>query len=588
MTQSTFNVLKSGHRLFSSGRCQSALQPEYDVVVIGAGHNGLVAAGYLQRCGLNVCVLERRHVVGGAAVTEEIVPSFKFSRASYVLSLLRPKIINDLQLKKFGLKVHLRNPSSFTPLSQKYWKNNTSKSLILGQDDAFNFQQISLFSVKDAKAYELYEKQLQRIVKALDPLLDLSPASVIRLLSEQSLWKRVATLLKDRGIAHAGISIAKLGAELPTAWQLLMAPIREILDQWFESEPLRATLATDALIGAMHDTNAPGGGYVLLHHVMGELEGKRGAWGYPEGGMGAVTQALADSAASHGAHIFTNQTVEEILLDANGKVTGVLNTDGQEIKASLVLSNATPKITFLNLLPNGTLPDEFQSAVKKIDYTSPVTKINVAISRLPDFLSDPCAAPGRAMPHHQATIHLNCEDMRLLDEAYDCAKRGTVSDKPMIEMVLPSVLDRTLAPEGAHVCLLFTQFTPYHVPGGWSEAAKEAYATKVFDCIEEYAPGFKASVVGKEVLPPPDLERVFGLTGGNIFHGGMSLPQLFLCRPVAAAACQSPYTPVPGLLLCGAGAHPGGGVMGAPGYLAAQAARQVLAQAKAATGSRRG
>ncbi|KAE8740569.1 hypothetical protein FOCC_FOCC013902 [Frankliniella occidentalis] len=308
MKQSTLNLFKSGHKLVSSASCQK-LQSEYDVVIVGAGHNGLVAAGYLQRSGLSVCVLERRHVVGGAAVTEEIVPSFKFSRASYVLSLLRPKIIRDLELKKFGLKVHLRNPSSFTPLSEKYWRGNTSKSLILGQDDVFNFQQISQFSVKDAKAYEMYEKQLQKIVKALDPLLDLSPASVIDLLNEKSILRRIALLLKNPGIAQAGISIAKLGAELPSAWQLLMAPIRQILDQWFESEPLRATLATDALIGAMHDTHTPGGGYVLLHHVMGEIDGKRGVWGYPEGGMGAVSQALADSAASHGAHIFTNQVL---------------------------------------------------------------------------------------------------------------------------------------------------------------------------------------------------------------------------------------------------------------------------------------
>ncbi|KAJ1522832.1 hypothetical protein ONE63_001983 [Megalurothrips usitatus] len=566
---------------------KTSLKSEYDAIIIGGGHNGLVAAGYLQRGGYNVCVLERRGIVGGAAVTEEIIPSFKFSRASYVLSLLRPKIIKDLELKKYGLKVHLRNPSSYTPLAERFWTSGKSKSLTLGQDEVFNYQQISKFSVNDAKSFVKYEEQLQRIVKALDPLLDVSPTSVMSLLCDESYWSKLMLLMQQRDIAKAGISIAKLRSELPAAWQLLVAPIREVLDQWFESEPLRATLATDALIGAMLDTNAPGGGYVLLHHVMGELEGKRGAWGYPEGGMGAVTQALAASAASHGAHIFTNQTVEQILLDNDGKATGVLTADGREIKASLVLSNATAKVTFLDLLPQGCLPETFESAVRKIDYTSPVTKINVAVSRLPDFRADPCSKVGQPLPHHQTTIHLNCEDMSMLDEAYACAKRGEISEKPMIEMVIPSVLDSTIAPEGAHVCLLFTQFTPYNPPGGWGEDAREAYAAKVFDAIEEYAPGFKESVVGKEVLPPPELERVFGLTGGNIFHGGMSLSQLFLCRPVTPTAAAagastwtSPMTPVPGLLLCGAGAHPGGGVMGSPGYLAAQAAKTVMKKNK--------
>lgn len=294
-------------RLISSKVHQDVLKSEYDAVIVGGGHNGLVAAGYLQRSGLNVCVLERRSMIGGAAVTEEIVPSFKFSRASYVLSLLRPQIFRDLELQKYGLKVHLRNPSSYTPLSEKFWSTSKAKSLVLGGDEISNSRQISQFSGKDADAYIKYEEHLKRIVEALDPLIDLPPATLLLLLNEPSILKKSLFLLKEPSILKAAKSVAKLGSELPAAWKLLTAPVRTLLDEWFESEPLRATLATDAVIGAMHDTYAPGGGYVLLHHVMGELEGKRGAWGYPEGGMGAVSQALANSAKDHGAHIFTDE-----------------------------------------------------------------------------------------------------------------------------------------------------------------------------------------------------------------------------------------------------------------------------------------
>ncbi|KFQ44491.1 Pyridine nucleotide-disulfide oxidoreductase domain-containing protein 2, partial [Nestor notabilis] len=295
----------------------------------------------------------------------------------------------------------------------------------------------------------------------------------------------------------------------------------QILDQWFESEPLKATLATDAVIGAMASPHTPGSG--LLHHVMGELEGRRGAWGYVSGGMGALSQAIAHAAAARGAHIFAEKAVSRVLLGRGGQAQGVVLQDGTEVRSKLVLSNASPQITFLELIP-------------------------------------------------QCSIHLNCEGTHLLHQAFTEATNGYPSSRPMIELCIPSVLDPGLAPQGCHVVSLFTQYTPSVLAGGqpWDEQARNAYADTVFDCIEAYAPGFKASIIGRDILTPPDLESIFGLPGGNIFHGGMSLDQLYFARP---APSYSGYrSPVPGLYLCGSGAHPGGGVMGAAGRNAAHVA----------------
>ncbi|XP_064319997.1 pyridine nucleotide-disulfide oxidoreductase domain-containing protein 2 isoform X2 [Phalacrocorax carbo] len=469
------------------------LQREYDAVVIGAGHNGLVAAAYLQRAGVRTAVLEKRHVLGGAAVTEEIVPGFKFSRASYLLSLLRPQIYTELELQQHGLRVLPRDPYSFTPLLED---RSPPRSLLLGHDMAQTQQQIAQFSQKDA----------------------------------------------------------------------------QILDQWFESEPLKATLATDAVIGAMASPHTPGSGYVLLHHVMGELEGRRGAWGYVAGGMGALSQAIACAAAARGAHIFAEKAVSSVLLGRDRRAQGVVLQDGTEVRSKLVLSNASPQITFLELTPQEQLPKDFIQRIRQADTRSPVTKINVAVDRLPSFLAVPNARNGQPLPHHQCSIHLNCEGTHLLHQAFTEATQGHPSSRPMIELCIPSALDPGLAPRGCHVVSLFTQYTPSVLAGGqpWDEQARNAYADTVFDCIEAYAPGFKASVIGRDILVPPDLERIFGLPGGNIFHGGMSLDQLYFARP---APSYSGYrSPVPNLYLCGSGAHPGGGVMGAAGRNAARVA----------------
>ncbi|KAM9197009.1 pyridine nucleotide-disulfide oxidoreductase domain-containing protein 2 isoform 2-T2 [Dugong dugon] len=545
------------------------LMPEYDAVVIGAGHNGLVAAAYLQRWGVNTVVFERRCVIGGAAVTEEIIPGFKFSRASYLLSLLRPQIYTDLELKKHGLRLHLRNPYSFTPMQEEGTGGKVPRSLLLGTDMVENQKQIAQFSPKDAQAFPRYEEFMNRLVSAVDPLLDTVPVDMVAFQCG-SLLQRLKSLSTLKPLLQAGLT---LGAQLPQYYQVLTAPITKVLDQWFESEPLKATLATDAVIGAMTSPHTPGSGYVLLHHVMGGLEGTPGAWGYVQGGMGALSDAIANSATAHGASIFTEKTVAKVQVNSGGRVQGVVLQDGTEVRSKVVLSNASPQITFLKLTPQEWLPEEFVGRISQLDTQSPVTKINVAIDRLPNFLAMPNAPGGQPLPHHQCSIHLNCEDTCLLHQAFQDAMDGLPSHRPMIELCIPSSLDPTLAPPGCHVVSLFTQYTPYALAGGkaWDEQERNAYADKVFDCIEAYAPGFKSSVVGRDILTPPDLERIFGLPGGNIFHCSMSLDQLYFARPLPL---HSSYRcPLPGLYLCGSGAHPdslpGGGVMGAAGHNAA-------------------
>ncbi|XP_062988552.1 pyridine nucleotide-disulfide oxidoreductase domain-containing protein 2 isoform X2 [Elgaria multicarinata webbii] len=560
-------LILGGCRASHSGSGAS-LKREYDAVVIGAGHNGLVAAAYLQKGGLKTAVLERRHLVGGAAVTEEIIPGFRFSRASYLLSLLRPWIYTELELKKHGLKVLLRDPYSFTPLLEDGLGGKAPRSLLLGNNLAETQSQIAQFSVKDAQAFPKYEAFMSRLVSAIDPLLDTCPVDTA-VLSQGSLRQRLRALRGLQTLFRAGFS---LGKQLPQYYEVLTAPISKILDFWFESEPLKATLATDATIGAMAGPHTPGSGYVLLHHVMGQLEGRQGAWGYVAGGMGALSQALARAATVLGAEIFTEKAVARILLSSDGKVQGVGLQDGTEVKSHLVLSNASPQLTFLELTPQEQLPLEFVQRISQFDTRSPVTKINVAVDRLPNFLAASNTSDGCPSPHHQCSIHLNCEDMHTLHQAFEDACCGRPSSRPMIELCIPSALDPTLAPPGCHVVSLFTQYTPYTLAGGkqWDSREREDYADRVFDCVEAYAPGFKASVIGRDVLTPPDLERIFGLPGGNIFHGAMSLDQLYFARPVPS---YSNYrSPIRGLYLCGSGAHPGGGVMGAAGRNAATTA----------------
>ncbi|KAB7507429.1 Pyridine nucleotide-disulfide oxidoreductase domain-containing protein 2 [Armadillidium nasatum] len=516
-----------------------------------SGHNGLIAAFYLSRGGKKVCLLERRHTVGGAAVTEEIVPGFKFSRASYVLGLLRPYIYEDLKLYDYGLKVYPRDPSSYTPLHEKFWKDSKARSLTLGLDETQNEKEISKFSVKDAKAFPKYEEMLNKIITSLSPLLDTHPPD-LKQFSDANFIKKLH-LLKDS--SHIFTAAKNLGVDTSRFLQLMTAPISKILNHWFESEPLKATLGTDGVIGSMMSPSSPGSGYVLLHHVMAETNGKMGAWGFPEGGMGAVTQAMAKAATDSGVDIFVEQPVKEILVDSEGVVRGIKTEQGLEIAADLVLSNATPKVTFLDLIPKGKLSEDFEKELKTIDYTSPVCKINVALKGVPNFTADP--NPNVIMPHHQCTIHLHCEDLNLIEEAYIEAKSGKIPKKPLIELTLPSSVDRTIAPKNCHVALLFTQYVSVNNEGK-EIVDKNAYVQRVFDSVEEYSPGFKSLIVGFEALMPSDLENIYS----DLLEG-------------PTATLMGPATPITGLFLCGSGSHPGGGVMGAPGYISA---KMVLSQ----------
>lgn len=359
--------------------------------------------------------------------------------------------------------------------------------------------------------------------------------------------------------------------EMVDFMDLLLSPASKVLNNWFESDVLKATLATDAVIGSMASVNTPGSGYVLLHHVMGETDGSRGVWSYVEGGMGSVSLAISHAAKEAGAHIVTSTEVLQLIIGDSGAAEGVLLADGTEIHSSVVLSNATPYRTFVELMPDDKLPDQFIRTIKNCDYSSGTTKINLAVDKLPQF--DCCNSKMShldAGPQHVGTIHIGSESMEEIHSACQDALNGLPSRRPVMEMTIPSVLDKTISPPGKHVINLFIQYTPYQPSdGSWQDTAyRESFANRCFSLIDEYAPGFSSSVLGYDMLTPPDLEREIGLTGGNIFHGAMGLDSLFLMRP--AKGWSNYRTPLQGLYLCGSGVHPGGGVMGAPGRNAAQ------------------
>ena len=522
--------------------------PGHDVIVVGGGHNGLVAACYLARAGRRVLVLERRALVGGACVTEETFPGYKVSTAAYVTSLFRREIVRDLHLGEYGFEVLARDPSSFTPLPDGH-------SLTLGPDREWTRREIAKFSARDADRYPEYEAMLERVAAFIEPTLHMTPPDLLR--------PGPRDLLRLLGLGRA---FGRLGAGASEAVELLTGPARPILDRWFESEELKATLATDAIIGAMASPSTPGTGYVLFHHVMGETDGRRGVWGYVRGGMGGLTQALARAARDLGAEIRCEAEVARILT-RDGRVTGVALASGEEHHAPVVASNADAHVTFLRLLAPETLSPAFRDAVGRISYESASLKINVALAELPDFTACPGRAPG---PQHRGTIHV-CPDLDYIERAFDDAKYGRPSARPVLECTIPSVVDPTVAPPGRHLMSIFVQYAPYALRGATWEEVREPFADRCFALLDEYAPNFSRSVLARQVLAPPDLERVFGLTGGNIFQGAMTPGQLFSLRPVPGHAGYQ--TPVGGLYLCGAAAHPGGGVMGTPGY---NAAREIL------------
>jgi phytoene dehydrogenase-like protein len=520
----------------------------WDAIVVGGGHNGLTAAAYLARAGLRTLVLERRAVLGGACVTEELWPGYRVSRAAYVAGLLRPAVLRELALERHGLRLLARRPaSSFTPLGD-------GRALRLGPDAAASRDSIRAFSRADAEAWPRYEAFLERAARALETLLDVPPPDPARL-----AWRDLPPL------ARLARRLAAMRRELPRLAALLLGPARAALEGWFESEPLRGTLATDALIGAFAGPSSPGTGYVLLHHVMGESGGARGVWAYVAGGMGALADALAAAAREAGAEIRREAPVARVAV-AGGRARGVVLEDGSEIEARCVLSNADPARTFLGLVGEASLPPEFVRAVRGLDLRSPVVKINLALERLPVFRGRPApAGPGPA-PEHSGTIHLGAQDLPALERSFAAAARGELPERPMIELTLPSALDPGLAPPGHHVASLFVQHAPELAEAEWA-ARREGFADRVLALVDEAAPGFAASVRHREVLAPPDLERVFGLSGGNIFHGALGLDRLLCLRPLPGWGRYR--TPLAGLYLCGAGTHPGGGVMGACGRNAA-------------------
>ncbi|KAJ7552435.1 hypothetical protein O6H91_06G054900 [Diphasiastrum complanatum] len=544
-------------------------QRKWDALVVGGGHNGLTAAAYLAKAGLQVAVLERRHVLGGAAVTEELVPGFQFSRGSYLQSLLRPAVIRELDLQKHGLKLLPRSPSSFTP-------SVDGQYLLMGPDAELNHSEISKFSKRDAATFPSYEQLLERFCTLLDPLLDTVPPE--RPVDQEALmdkWSRTKVL------ASLFMRSGHLGQEdMIALMELLLAPASKVLDNWFESDLLKATLATDAVIGSMATVHSPGSGYVLLHHVMGETNGVRGIWSYVQGGMGAVSMAIARAAKEAGATLAVNAEVVEFSvqqLEKDGGISTSLNgvklADGTLIEADQVLSNATPAVTFLKLLSQNVLSEDVLRRIKSIDYKSGTTKLNLAVDDLPHFRAREHSGTNPGL-EHRGTIHLGTDSMDDIDTANRDALNGYPSLRPFIEMTIPSALDNTISPPGKHVINMFVQYTPYHLKeGSWEDPAiREAFAKRCFNLVDEYAPGFSSSIIDYEMLTPPDLERVFGLTGGNIFHGAMGLDSLFLLRPIKGWSGYK--TPVKGLYLCGSGSHPGGGVMGAPGRNAAQVALQ--------------
>lgn len=525
---------------------KDSVPESFDVIIVGAGHNGLVAAAYLARAGRRVLVLESRELVGGCAVTEEIWPGYRVSTASYLSSLMQEKVVRELELAKFGYTVDAKDPAFFSPFPD-------GRHLFMWQDRARTLAEIAKFSQRDADRYPNYEAHLGRLAMVAESLLLTTPPNF------PPRARDLPDYLKLLGAAR-GLS----RREIVGLVKIFTQSAADFLDDWFESGELKATLATDGVIGANGGPRSPGTAYILLHHCMGGVNGHRGLWGFVRGGMGAVSNAIADSARSRGATIRTSAPVAKILVK-DGRVQGIVLESGEEITARVVASNLDPRRTFLKLMDPGDLDPEFLDGIRKFRSEGTSLKMNLALSGLPDFK----ALPG-AGPQHRATMHI-CPSVDYIERAWDDAKYGRPSHSPLIEMTIPTMYDPSLAPPGRHIMGIFLQYAPYTLRDATWDELREPYSKRILDVIEEYCPNIRHIVVDRQTLSPLDLERRFGLTGGNIFHGEMSLDQMFVLRPVAGWARYR--TPVKGLYLCGSGAHPGGGVMGAPGH---NAAREIL------------
>ena len=519
---------------------------DLDAIIIGAGHNGLTCAAYLGMAGLRVRVFERRNVVGGACVTEEFHSGFRNSTAAYTVSLLQPKVIRDLDLHRHGLRIVERRAQNFLPLPD-------GRYLLTGEGRTA--REIAKFSMRDAERYADYQAEIGRAAAVLRGLVLKAPPNLL-------LGNFARTLGELGKLAGLGKRLWKADG-FKVAFNLFRKSAGETLDRWFESDPIKAVLGFDAVVGNLASPYTAGSAYVLLHHAFGEVNGRPGVWGHAVGGMGAITQAMARAAGEHGVRIDVGKPVREVIVEGN-RASGIVLDDGTALRARAVIANVNPQSLLQTLVPGHAVPARAAARMKRWKAGSGTFRMNLALSRLPEF----SALPGDG--DHLTSGIILAPSLAYMDRAYrDCVHEG-FSRAPIVEMVIPSTLDDSLAPPGAHVASLFCQHVaPEFCSDSGVDERREKLADLMIDTVEAYAPGFKASVVARQILSPADLQREFGLPSGDIFHGALTLDQLFSARPMLGFADYR--MPVPGLYLCGSGAHPGGGVTGAPGHNAAQA-----------------
>jgi phytoene dehydrogenase-like protein len=526
-------------------------EQQFDAAIIGGGHNGLTCAAYLARAGLKVAVLERSDRVGGAAVTEEFHPGFRNSVASYAVSLLNPKVISDLELVRFGLRIVERPAANFWPVDER-------RFLLMPHSLTGRQQAIAAFSTRDAERLPAYDSALARATSVLRDLVLRTPPNA---------GGGVLELIRAAGLGRRLLGFAIEDQRVLV--DLFTKSAAEFLRPWFESEVVKGALAFDGIVGAYVSPYTPGTAYVLLHHCFGEVNGKVGVWGHALGGMGSISEAMREAAEAAGAVVRTGSAVQSVIVE-RGRAIGVALAGGEEIRAKVIAANIGPKLLFRDLVPADAIAPEVRRRFLDIRTGSGTFRMNVALAELPDFR---CLPGTRPQDHHGSGIVIG-PTLDYLDRAYLDARRDGWSGKPVIEMLIPSTLDDSLAPKGQHVASLFVQHVAPQLPAGrsWEDAAEaERFADLVVATVSEHAPNFARSIMARQILSPLDLERRFGLIDGDIFHGQLSLDQLFSARPVLGYANYR--MPVPGLYLCGSGAHPGGGVTGVPGH---NAAREII------------
>jgi len=523
------------------------MSQKYDAIVIGGGHNGMICAAYLARAGKKVVVLERRHLVGGATVTEEHYPGFRYTVASYVVSLMRPQIISDLQLPRFGFEL-LPLDGTLTPMQNgdhlMRWHNAGDTRL-----------ELMRHSVADAESYEAFAMLMYHLAMAVRPVMSVTPPDPTSL--------SPATLSSLAGLAK---QFGKKADYLYDLAKLMTMSSADFVEQWFETPALQGTLASSGIIGTFLGPRSPGSAYVMLHHYMGEIDGEFRAWGLPRGGMGGVAEAIASSARHFGAEIRLEAPVQQVLV-RNGRATGVVLENGDELYADVVASSADPKRTFQHLVEAEHQPDDFRQAISRYKIRGSSGKVNVSLDALPRFTCLQHLSEAEQIAYLSGAISIS-PNIDYLERAYDDAKYGRYSRKPYMDMTIPSMIDPTMAPPGKHVMSVFCAYAPYDLADGTWEDHREGFGDAVIDTLAEYAPNLRDIMLHRQVFTPWDMEQTMGLTEGNIFHGELSLEQLFFLRPVPGYADFT--TPIRNLYMCGSGCHPGGGVMGAPGKLAAE------------------